>query len=415
MLDMITREWVKKTLPILNETQKRWFLAIGADLIGRGGIKEIAEISGMHRNTISSGLNEIHSEEFEKRAQILSEATGNVRSEGAGRLSITEKYPHILDVLEEIVGESTYGNPMTPLRWTTKSLRNISDELRKRDITVNHVTVGELLEQLNYSLQGNRKMLQVGKDHPDRDEQFKNINDTCILYMEDCQPVISIDCKKKENVGNFSNGGKERRKSGNPVKTNDHDWADAKAAPFGVFDIANYEGYVNVGVSSDTAEFAVNSIREWWYNMGKERYPEATCLYITCDGGGSNGSRNRLWKAELQHLANELGIAIQVSHFPPGTSKWNKIEHQLFSQISKNWRGRTLDSYLTIVKLIENTTTKTGLNVGCSLDIRSYLTGKKVDDETMAKLHILKDDFHGEWNYTILPDCHVFAGNESSC
>ena len=403
--------WVQKTIPMLNETQKRWFLAIGADLLGHGGVKQVSEISGVHRNTISHGLKEIHSEEFETRVTTFSEADGNVRSKGQGRKSIKDKYPNITDIIESIVDSDTYGNPMNPLKWTTKSLRNISDELAKQDIIANYVTVGQLLEEMGYSLQANRKMLQVGNDHPDRDAQFKHINATCLLYMEDHQPVISIDCKKKENVGEFSNSGKEWHPKGAATKTKDHDWAKEKAAPYGVFDIANYEGYVNVGVSSDTAEFAVNSIREWWFHMGKDRYPNAACLYITCDGGGSNGSRNRLWKYELQKLANELDMAIQVSHFPPGTSKWNKIEHQLFSQITKNWRGKPLDSYLTIIKLIENTTTKTGLRVGCSLDIREYLTGIKVDDETMKKLHILRDEFHGEWNYTILPDTHMFAGN----
>lgn len=414
MLDEVTKAWVKKTLPMLNESQKRWFLAIGADLIGRGGVKELSEVSGVHRNTISSGISEINAEDFETRYVMYAENSENIRPGNQGRKSITEKYPQIEESIETIVSSETYGNPMNPLKWTTKSLRNISEELKSQDINVNHVTVGQLLEGMGYSLQANRKMLQVGTDHPDRDAQFKNINTTCLLYMEDHQPVVSIDCKKKENVGNFSNSGREWHERGKPVKTQDHDWAKEKAAPFGVYDIASFEGYVNVGISSDTAEFAVNSLREWWDHMGKIRYPEAQCLYITCDGGGSNGTRNRLWKFELQKLANELGIAIQVSHFPPGTSKWNKIEHRLFSQITKNWRNQPLDSYLTIVKLIENTTTSTGLKVGCSLDIREYLTGIKVDDETMSKLHILRDEFHGEWNYTILPDDHRFAGNENS-
>ena len=412
MLDSIITTWIQKTLPMLNEAQKRWFLAIGADLLGRGGIKELSEISGVHRNTIGNGINEINEEGFETRYKMFATANENVREGNQGRKSVKETYPHIVEEIESIVSKDTYGNPMNPLKWTTKSLRNISEELKKKEINVNHVTVGQLLEEMGYSLQSNRKMLQAGKDHPDRDTQFRHINETCLLYMEDHQPVVSIDCKKKENVGNFSNSGREWHEKGNPLQTKDHDWAKNKAAPFGVFDIANYEGYVNVGIGSDTAEFAVNSLREWWNLMGKERYPDAVCLYITCDGGGSNGSRNRLWKVELQKLANELNLAIQVSHFPPGTSKWNKIEHQLFSQITRNWRNQPLDSYLTIVKLIENTTTKTGLKVTCSLDIREYLTGIKVDDETMAKLHILRDEFHGEWNYTILPDDHLFSGNE---
>ena len=397
---------------MLNETQRRWFLGIGADLLGRGGIQELSKISGVHRNTISNGLNEIKAKDFEERVTTYAVASGNVRSPGAGRKPIVERYSNILDSLESIVSRDTYGNPMNPLKWTTKSLRNIADELKKMDINISYVTVGKLLEELGYSLQSNRKMIQVGKQHPDRNAQFEHINATCLLYMEDQQPVVSIDCKKKENIGNFSNNGQEWHKKGSPTKVMDHDWAKEKAAPFGVFDLAHYEGYVNVGVSADTAEFAVNSLREWWTHMGKVRYPEAKCLYITCDGGGSNGSRNRLWKVELQKLANELNLAIQVSHLPPGTSKWNKIEHQLFSQITKNWREHPLDSYLTIVKLIENTTTKTGLKVGCSLDIREYLTGKKIDDKTMSKLHILRDEFHGEWNYTILPDGHAFAGHE---
>lgn len=282
-------------------------------------------------------------------------------------------------------------------------MRNIAEELNHRDIVIDYSTVGKLLEQLGYSLQTNRKMLQVGSDHPDRDKQFIFINTTCTLYMDDGQPAISIDCKKKENIGNYANDGAEWAKKGKPVKVLDHDFSTTKAAPFGVYDIANDEGFINVGMSADTSIFAVNSIREWWSMMGKSRYPEAQCMYIMCDGGGSNGSRCRLWKAELQKLSDELDIPIQVSHFPPGTSKWNKIEHQLFSQITRNWRGHPLDCYPTIVKLIENTKTRTGLKVGCSLDTRKYETGLKVSDETMQSLNLLLDDFHGEWNYCVLP------------
>ena len=392
------------TVSILNETQKRWYLAKEAELLGRGGVKEVARISGLHRNTISAGLAEIHADDFSSRAAIVSESNGHMRQEGAGRKRTAEQYPNIKKNIEELISADCYGNPINPLRWTSRSLRNIADALKRMDIDISHVTVGELLEEMGYSLQKNQKMEQIGKKHPDRNAQFVHINDTCLLYMNDDQPVISIDCKKKENVGNDSNGGAEYRPKKDPVKTMDHDWANQKAAPYGVYDIINNQGFVNVGISADTAEFAVNSIRGWWNTMGRERFPNAEAMYITCDGGGSNGSRCRLWKIQLQKLSDELDIPIQVSHFPPGTSKWNKIEHRLFSQITKNWRGKPLETFETIVNLIENTTSSTGLNVGCALDPHIYETGIKVSDEDLSSIHIIRDSFHGEWNYIILPE-----------
>ena len=397
-------ERITWTASILNEAQKRLYLAKEAELLGRGGVKEVARISGLHRNTISNGLSEIHADGFRERAESAAESNGHMRQEGAGRKKITELYPDIAEAVEKLISKDSFGNPMNPLRWTSRSLRNIAEVLNGRDYKISHVTVGELLEEMGYSLQKNQKMEQVGKKHPDRNAQFIHMNDTCLLYMDDHQPVISIDCKKKENVGNYSNNGSEYRPRKDPTRTKDHDWADQKAAPYGVYDIANNQGFVNVGISSDTAEFAVNSIRGWWSSMGKERFPEAEAMYITCDGGGSNGSRCRLWKVELQKLANELNIPIQVSHFPPGTSKWNKIEHRLFSQITKNWRGKPLETFETIVNLIASTTTSTGLNVGCALDPHIYETGIKVTDEELAGVNILRDSFHGDWNYTILPD-----------
>lgn len=399
-----SKENIQWILNILNEPQRRWYLAREAELLGRGGITEIARLSGVHRNTISAGLSEIHSDDFQERVTRITQSNGHIREPGTGRKPIEEAYPEIKRVIEDMVSKDSYGNPMNPLRWTSRSLRNISDELKKQDINVSHVTVGDLLEDLGYSLQKNRKMEQVGKKHPDRNAQFVHINDTCLLYMDDNQPAISIDCKKKEIVGNYANQGREYRPKKDPVKAKDHDWADQKAAPYGVYDLSNNEGYVNVGISSDTAEFAVNSIRAWWNTMGRYRFPDAECMYITCDGGGSNGWRTRLWKAELHKFANEIQFPIQVSHFPPGTSKWNKIEHRLFSEITKNWRGKELETFEIIVNLIAATKTATGLNVGCGLDPRIYETGIKISDEEYNDIPIIRDDFHGEWNYTILPD-----------
>ena len=395
---------IKTNLIYLNESEKRKYLASEACALGRGGIRIVSEISGLHRNSITAGLKEINDPNFKENVK---KQEGRIRAEGAGRKTIIEKYPDILEVLEKLVDPETYGNPENPLRWTTKSLRNLVEELNKKGYAINKDKVSELLRMLGYSLQQNQKMKQVGEEAPNRDEQFKHINETVKKYLGANEPVISIDCKKKELVGNFKNNGAEYMPQGKPLTTLDHDFplpSQGKAAPYGVYDLTNNEGYVNVGISADTAEFAVNSIRNWWLYMGKERYPNATCLYINADGGGSNGSRCKLWKITIQTLANELNIPIEVSHFPPGTSKWNKIEHRMFSQISKNWRGRPLETLEIIINLIASTTTKSGLVIKCGLDKTEYKTGIKVTDEELAAVNIVPNDFCGNWNYIIYPN-----------
>ena len=394
---------INKMLPHLDERQRRLYLASEAEALGEGGATEISKIFGVQPNTLTAGKRDLNS------GEVLTTDDGKyfrTRHKGGGRKTIIEKNPEIVKTLEELVDNNSFGNPENPLKWTTKSLRNLMIELRNKGFSIGHVTVGKLLEQMGYSLQINQKMNQVGEASPDRDEQFKHINDTVIAYTQENEPVISVDCKKKENVGNFFNKGAEYTIEKTPVKVLDHDFPlpeNGKAVPYGVYDMTFNEGYVNVGISKDTAQFAVQSIRNWWNLMGKERFPNAHKLYITADGGGSNGSRCRLWKVELQTLANEIGIPIEVSHFPPGTSKWNKIEHRLFSQISKNWRGRPLESLAVIVNLIASTSTKTGLTVQCSLDTTEYKSGIKVDDETLARVKLVRNDFCGNWNYVISP------------
>lgn len=404
MIDEKAAKRIQKIVPILDENQKRMYLAAEAESLGRGGISQISEVLGVSRNTIAAGIKELSG------AVELAPA-GRIRKEGGGRKSIGQTQPGIMEALEGLVSESSYGDPESPLRWTTKSLRNLSDALLAKGFTISFSKVRQLLNELGYSLQLNQKMLQVGEPHPDRDEQFRHISETAKAFLSEGLPVISIDCKKKELVGNFKNQGAEYAKSGQPVKVLDHDFplpGLGKVAPYGVYDMAWNEGFINLGISSDTARFAVNSVRQWWNEMGMARYPGASKLYITADGGGSNGSRNRLWKTELQQLANETGLQFQVSHFPPGTSKWNKIEHQLFSYISKNWRGRPLETLMVIISLVESTTTKKGLKVKCGLDTNEYETGIKVSEEELQRINIVRDDFHGEWNYCISPS-EVFA------
>jgi hypothetical protein len=294
---------------------------------------------------------------------------------------------------------------MCALRWTTKSLRKLSDELATQQLIVSHVTVGEILEDMGYTLQSCKKSHE-GVGSPDRNAQFEHINMICEAFFADSQPVISVDAKKKELIGNYKNAGSEYRPTKDPQKVNAYDFvtdAEGRAVPYGVYDVAGNEGFVNVGVSSDTAEFAVNTILCWWNNMGKTSYPDAHSIFITADGGGSNGSRNRLWKMKLQDFANETGLIVYVSHFPPATSKWNKIEHRLFSAISMNWRGRPLDSFQTVVNLIANTTNASNLRVTCELDRSDYKTGIKVSDDDIAEMNILRHEFHPEWNYAIQP------------
>lgn len=394
-------EKISLMLPLLNEKQRRIYLASEAIAIGWGGITEISKASGVSRSVITAGVKDIKS----GSADVLS-ADAPIRRKGAGRKPITETQPGIKEALDDLVSDSTFGDPMSPLRWTTKSIRNLADELVAKGFKIGYRKVAYLLEEMGYSLQMNQKMNQVGEEHPDRDAQFKHINEKVKAFGDAGFPVISIDCKKKELVGNFKNAGAEYAPKKHPVEVLDHDFPLpelGKAAPYGVYDISANEGYVSVGISSDTAQFAVASIRNWWNLMGIERYPAARKLLITADGGGSNGSRNRLWKTELQNLANETGLEISVCHFPPGTSKWNKIEHRMFSQITKNWRGRPLESLQVIVNLIAATTTKTGLTIQCQLDWNQYQNGIKITDEELASVNIFGDDFHPNWNYTILP------------
>lgn len=404
MLDEKTEKRIQTVVPLLNENQKRKYLAAEAESLGRGGITQISQALGVSRNTIAAGIKEIGEAEQQT-------SSDRVRKEGGGRKSIEETQPGITKALECLVSESSFGNPEYPLLWTTKSLRNLSGALKEQGFTISFSKVRQLLSDLGYSLQLNQKMLQVGKPHPDRDGQFRKINEMAKGFMAEGTPVISIDCKKKELVGNFKNQGGEYAKSGQPVKVLDHDFPLSelgKVAPYGIYDIASNEGFINLGISSDTARFAVNSIREWWNEMGAAKYTTADKLYITADGGGSNGSRNRLWKTELQEFANETGLQIYVSHFPPGTSKWNKIEHRMFSYISKNWRGRPLETILVIISLIESTTTESGLRVKCGLDRNIYETGIKVADDELERVNILRHEFHGEWNYCIAPS-EIFA------
>jgi hypothetical protein len=384
--------------PALDERSRRRFAAAEALAAGWGGIAAVSEATGIARSTIGYGLREL-------RGDAPDSAFGGVRRKGAGRKPLTQTDPTLLSDLERLVDPDTRGDPMSPLKWTSKSLRNLAAALCALGHRIGHDSVAALLKTLGYSLQGNRKTLE-GSHHVDRDAQFLHIAETVKAAITAGQPAISVDTKKKELVGDFKNGGREYRPAGSPEPVRVHDFIDPKlgrAAPYGVYDIADDKGWVSVGIDHDTAAFAVNTIRSWWITMGRSRYPRARTLTITADGGGSNGSRVRLWKVELQKLADELGLTVAVLHLPPGTSKWNKIEHRLFSFISRNWRGRPLTDYRTIVELIGATTSTAGLTVRCQLDENLYPSGIKVSDEEMAELNILRDDFHGEWNYTIKP------------
>ncbi len=394
---------ILSVLKVLDERQRRFYLAAEAEAMGRGGISAISKLTGVSRNTIAAGRADY--EDVLKGGSTLMDLDHRIREEGGGRHTIVKIYPDIEEALLKLVDESSYGNPDNPLRWTTKSTRHLSDELNREGYKISYKTVGTLLVNNGFTLQENAKLNQVGNNHPDRDSQFKFINDRAKSFLEKGLPVISIDCKKKEKIGLFKNEGKDWHEKGNPIKTNDHDFTKNVVAPYGVYDIQNNEGFVNVGISHDTAEFAVESIRQWWLQMGSHRYPQADKLFITADGGGSNGSRNRLWKCELQKLADILNIQIFVSHFPPGTSKWNKIEHRLFSQISKSWANQPLETYETVVNLIGATTAKSNtgpdLHVEARLDTKVYETGIKVSDAILASVLLFPEEFHGEWNYSI--------------
>jgi transposase len=384
--------------PLLDERGRRRFAAAEALAAGRGGIAAVSRATGIARSTIGYGLREM-------RGQVADAAPGCVRREGAGRPTATAKQPTLLADLESLVDPETRGDPMSPLRWTTKSLRKLAAALCEMGHKVGKTVVSGLLHDLGYSLQANRKTLE-GSSHPDRDAQFRHIAETVGKALAGGQPAISVDTKKKELVGDFKNAGREYRPAGEPERVRVHDFIDpalGRASPYGVYDIANDSGWVSVGIDHDTSAFAVNAIRSWWENDGIARFPNATTLTITADGGGSNGSRVRLWKVELQKFADETGLEIVVRHFPPGTSKWNKIEHRLFSFITRNWRGRPLTDYRTIVEVIGATTSSKGLTVRCVLDEAEYPAGVKVSDAEMADLNIVRDEFHGEWNYSIAP------------
>ena len=396
-MENTTKERIEKMIPLLNEKSLRQYLALEAKGIGHGGISEISKLTGISRTTITLG-----SKETEQTIENID--TCGIRKKGGGRKKIIERHANIKAELEKLLDSDTFGNPENPLRWTTKSLRNLSDELKRKGFNVSHVTVGKILESMEYSLQVNKKCLQIGDSHVDRNAQFEYINAKVQLFLNEKQPVISVDTKKKENIGNFKNSGAEYCPKGSPNEVLDHDFPIKELGgvrPYGIYDINNNTGYVNLGISSDTAEFAVQSIQNWWEQMGKEAYPLATKLYITCDSGGSNGSRTRLWKIKLQEFALKSGLDVHVSHFPPGTSKWNKIEHRMFCFISKNWRGKPLISTEVVVNLIASTTTAKGLKIMCEIDNNLYEKGIKVSDDELQNINIIKSDFHGDWNYNI--------------
>jgi Rhodopirellula transposase DDE domain len=381
----------------LDERQRRLWAAAEARSAGRGGIAATARATGIAENTIRKGLREIEAGERL--------AAGRVRRPGAGRKRLAEKDPTLLADLERLVDGDSRGDPELPLRWTAKSVRRLADGLRELGHAVSFRTVARLLGGLGYSLQANAKVRE-GSSHPDRDAQFEHINQTAKAALAAGEPVISVDTKKKELVGDFKNGGRELRRKGSPVPVRVHDFKDnklGKAIPYGVYDLADDSGWVNVGIDHDTSQFAVESIRGWWQHLGQARYPDATTLTITADCGGSNGNRTRLWKTELQQLANESGLEIRVCHFPPGTSKWNKIEHRLFSFITQNWRGKPLESLQVIINLIAATSTRTGLTVYAQLDQRTYPDKIKITDAQLATVQLHGDQFHPEWNYTIKP------------
>jgi transposase len=383
--------------PLLNERGRRRYAAAEALAAGHGGIAAVSQITGVARSTIGRGLVELRS-----GARVES---GRIRKPGGGRKPLTAKDPTLLDDLRSLVEPSTRGDPQASLLWTAKSLRNLAAGLRELGHRISYSVVRELLRSLGYSLQANRKTREGGS-HPDRDAQFCYINEQVKAALTSGEPAISVDTKKKELVGDFKNAGREWRPKGSPEPVRVHDFLIkqlGRAVPYGVYDIGENAGWVSVGIDHDTASFAVNAIRRWWQTMGQPRYPNARSLTITADGGGSNGSRLRLWKIELQQLANELGLAITVCHLPPGTSKWNKIEHRLFSFITQNWRGKPLISHQVIVQLIAATTTKNGLDVRAEIDPNPYKCGIVVKDAELASVNITRHEFHGEWNYTIQP------------
>jgi hypothetical protein len=388
--------------PVMDERARRYWAACEARALGRGGVTAVARATGISRTTIRAGLGEL---QRAPQSDITLPDPQRLRRQGAGRKRLSQVDRQILDDLRALVESTTRGDPESPLQWTCRSCRNLADELVRQGHQVSYRTVGSLLHELGYSLQANRKM-DEGADHSDRDAQFQHISRRVKAFLRRGQPVISVDTKKKELVGKFRASGREWRPEGDPERVRVHDFKDeelGKAVPYGVYDLAHNDGWVSVGIDHDTAQFACETLRRWWREMGALAYPTAKELLVTADSGGSNGARCRLWKVALQNLADAIGVKISVCHFPPGTSKWNRIEHRMFCHISQNWRGKPLVSRSAIVELIGHTRTRSGLRIRAALDTNSYPQGIAVSDEELAAVRIKKDKFHGEWNYTILP------------
>jgi transposase len=393
------REKYESLRRVLSERQRRIWAATEARALPHGGVSVIAKATGLSRSTIHAGIRELVT------GQKKALAGGRSRKIGGGRKRLTDDQPEVLKALQNLIEPTTRGDPESPLRWTCKSTRKLARELQGQGFRVGDRKVADLLHQMKYSLQGNAKTIE-GNDHPDRNAQFEYINAQTKKFLKQDCPVISVDTKKKEAIGNFSNGGLEWRPQGQPEKTLLHDFPDpelGKAVPYGIYDVGRNQGWVNVGIDHDTAEFATDSILSWWKYMGCKAYPEATELLIMADAGGSNSHRSRLWKVGLQRLADLTGLHLHVSHFPPGTSKWNKIEHRMFSFITQNWRAKPLVSYETIIHLIGNTKTKTGLKIKAKLTRKKYPKGIKIPDAEMATLNLEPADFHGDWNYLVSP------------
>ena len=386
---------------VLDERARRHWAATEARAYGWGGVSAVSDATGMSPNTIRKGLAEVAAAQDDPDVEV----TSRLRKEGGGRKRLTDTDSQLTEELDRLVAPLTRGDPQSPLRWTCKSTGHLAQELSSQGHPISARAVAHLLNDAGYSLQGNRKTLE-GATHPDRNTQFEYINAKVKRFQRRGQPVISVDTKKKELVGPYKNNGREWQRKGEPERVDVHDFPDpelGKVIPYGVFDMSRNEGWVSVGIDHDTAQFAAQAIGRWWKKMGAKRYPNAKELLITADGGGSNGSRCRLWKVELQALADRLGLPIQVCHFPPGTSKWNKIEHRMFCHITQNWRGRALVSHEVIVNLIANTTTQAGLKIRAELDRGKYPIGIKISDAELASLNLKLDKFHGDWNYSVLP------------
>ncbi len=400
VIEQIERKY-RSLACVLDERARRHWAGSEARAYGWGGVSAVSEATGMSPNTIRKGLVELEAREVEPDAEVSS----RLRKPGGGRKRLSETDPQLSGQLDRLVSPLTRGDPQSALRWTCKSTSHLAQELSVQGHPISARTVAQLLNEAGYSLQGNRKTVE-GSSHPDRHAQFEYINVKVKRFQQRGQPVISVDTKKKELVGPYKNNGREWQPKGEPERVDVHDFPDpelGKVIPYGVFDMARNEGWVSVGIDHDTAQFAVQAIGRWWQKMGVKRYPHASALMITADGGGSNGSRCRLWKVALHSLAVRLGLPIHVCHFPPGTSKWNKIEHRMFSHITQNWRGRPLVSHEVIVNLIANTTTRAGLKIRAELDRGKYPTGIKITDAQLASLNLKPENFHGDWNYTVLP------------